>query len=111
MAFNQESLIQLVLAICDFYQQPNVDCRISYITLVVPQLQDRAISELKAYLLKALHSHCSEDEVVLYSAIIAQMIHEGASQWASGNTALDKEGIAKKVALFVLNGFHYLILE
>ncbi|WP_459965126.1 TetR/AcrR family transcriptional regulator [Paenibacillus sp. JCM 10914] len=103
--FNEEGITQLVLAICDFYQQPDVDCRRSYITLVVPQLKDKAISELKAYLLKALPSHCSADEIVLYSALIAQMIHESASQWASGNTALDKEDIAKKVALLVLHGF------
>jgi len=103
--FDQESISQLVLALCDYYQQPNIPCRSSYIALVVPQLKDKAITELKAYLLKGLDPICSEDEKAFYTSIFAQMIHDGAFQWASGKAVFDKEEIAKKVALLVMNGF------
>jgi AcrR family transcriptional regulator len=104
--FDQVSIAQLVLALCDFYQQPNINCRSSYIPLVVPQLKDKAISELNAYLLTGLESLCSEAEIALYTPIFAQMIHESAFQWATGKIALDKEVMAKKVALLMVNGFH-----
>ncbi|WP_374019574.1 TetR/AcrR family transcriptional regulator [Paenibacillus thiaminolyticus] len=103
--FDKESIAQLVLALCDFYQQPNINCRRSYVALVVPQLKDKAIKELNAYLLKGLESLCSKDEIALYTPVFAHMIHESAFQWATGNIALDKEEIAKKVALLVVNGF------
>ncbi|RJG20786.1 TetR/AcrR family transcriptional regulator [Paenibacillus thiaminolyticus] len=103
--FDKEGIAQLVLALCDFYQQPNINCRRSYVALVVPQLKDKAIKELNAYLLKGLQSLCSQDEIALYTPVFAQMIHESAFQWATGNIALDKEEIAKKVALLVVNGF------
>lgn len=103
--FDQDSIAQLVLALCDYYQQPNIQCRTSYITLIVPQLKDKAETEVKAYLLKGLESICSEDENAFYASIFTQMIHEGAYQWATGKTALDKEDIAKKVASLVINGY------
>src|SRR5690606_32699110 len=36
--FNQDSIYQLVLAVWDFYQQPNIECRSSYGGLVLPQM-------------------------------------------------------------------------
>ncbi|MBY9078580.1 TetR/AcrR family transcriptional regulator [Paenibacillus sp. HN-1] len=104
--FDQENIAQLVLALCDFYQQPNIQCRSSYVALVVPQLKDKAVTELRAYLLKGLAPFCSEDEKTFYSSIFAQMIHEGALQWATGNIALDKEEVAEKVAVLIVGGFN-----
>ncbi len=107
--FDQESIAQLVLALCDFYQQPNIQCRSSYIALVVPQLKDKAIAELKTYLLKGVAPICSEEESTFYTSIFAQMIHEGAFQWAAGNNTFDKEEVAKKVAVFIVDGFNLLL--
>ncbi len=106
--FKQESIAQLVLALCDFYQQPDIQCRSSYVALVVPQLKDKALTELKAYLLEALAPFCLGDAVAFYMSIFAQMIHEGAFQWATGNTALEKEGVAEKVAVLIVGGFNLL---
>lgn len=103
--FEKESIAQLVLALCDFYQKPDISCRSSYIALVVPQLKDKAVTELKAYLMKGLESVGSEDEMAFYTSIFSQMIHEGAFHWATGKTAMNKEEIAEKVARLVVNGF------
>ncbi|WP_168928996.1 hypothetical protein [Paenibacillus dokdonensis] len=42
---------------------------------------------------------CSKDEGAFYTPIFAQMIHDGALQWATGDIVLDKEEIAEKVAV------------
>lgn len=102
--FELDTIYQLVLAICDFYQQPNMQCRSSYIGLVVPQLKEKAIHELQEYLSKSLEHKYSEDEKNIFVPIFAQSIHEGALQWATGKTKMNKEEVANRVALFVLKG-------
>ncbi|WP_225445977.1 TetR/AcrR family transcriptional regulator [Paenibacillus arenosi] len=106
VTFDQQGIAKLVLALCDFYQQPSMNCRSSYIALVVPQLTDKAIIELRAYLLKGLESLCSAEEVAFYAPIFAQVIHESALQWATGKVTLDKEKMAERTAVLVVNGFH-----
>ncbi|GGD81271.1 TetR family transcriptional regulator [Paenibacillus nasutitermitis] len=101
---DQDSINQLVLAVCDFYQVPNIQCRSSYLGLVVPQLKEKITNELKAYLSKSLDHIYTETEKNMYVAIFAQIIHEGAYQWASGNITMNKEEVAKKVALIVVGG-------
>lgn len=103
--FNQDSIFQLVLALCDFYQQPNIQCRSSYVGLVVPQLKEKAVNELKVFLSQSLEYIYTDDEKNIYVPIFAQIIHEGALQWATGNTLMGKEEVAKRVALLVIGGF------
>lgn len=55
--FDQDSINQLVLAVCDFYQQPKIQCRSSYVGLVVPQLKEKIVSELNVYLSKSLETN------------------------------------------------------
>ncbi|WNS44100.1 TetR family transcriptional regulator [Paenibacillus sp. MMS20-IR301] len=99
---------QLVLAVCDYYSQPEVQCRSSYIALVVPQLKVKMLAELKNYLLECLGrpgpGSKEEEELKLQVAFAAHAIHEGAVQWVSGELQMDKEQAADKVALLVAGG-------
>nr|WP_193581115.1 TetR/AcrR family transcriptional regulator [Paenibacillus aceris] len=103
--FDQDSIHKLVLALCDFYEQPNIRCRSSYVSLVVPQLKEKALNELRVYLSKSLKHLYSDEEMKMYVPIYAQVIHEGAIQWATGITIMNKEEVAKRVALLVIGGF------
>ncbi|WP_438490955.1 TetR/AcrR family transcriptional regulator [Paenibacillus sp. IHBB 3054] len=104
--FDQDSIHQLVLAVCDFYRPPNIQCRSSYVGLVVPQLKEKIVNELKEYLSKSLEDIYTADEKNIYVPIFAQVIHEGAFQWATGNVTTHKEDVAMRVALLVIGGFH-----
>ncbi|WP_379144698.1 TetR/AcrR family transcriptional regulator [Paenibacillus sp. sgz500992] len=104
--FDQDSILQLVLAVCDFYQPPNIQCRSSYVGLVIPQLKEKIVNELKEYLSKSLEDIYTDDEKNIYVPIFAQVIHEGAFQWATGNVATHKEEVAMRVSLLVIGGFH-----
>ncbi|WP_058304414.1 TetR family transcriptional regulator [Gorillibacterium timonense] len=110
--FDLESMEQLVLAVCDFYQQPDMQCRSSYVGLIVPQLKDKMVHELKAYLMKGLDCRAFTNNMKhLYGSIFAQAIHEGAIQWVTGNTMESKEEIAKRVALLLVGGFQSSISD
>ncbi|NOU85306.1 TetR family transcriptional regulator [Paenibacillus sp. LMG 31460] len=102
--FDQDSINQLVLAVCDFYQQPNIQCRSSYVGLVLPQLKEKILNELKIYLSKSLEHIYTDNEKNMYVPIFAQVIHEGALQWATENITMNEEEVAKRVALLVVGG-------
>lgn len=102
--FDLDSIHQLVLAVCDFYQQPNIECRSSYGGLVLPQMKEKILNELKAFLSKSLEQTYSDNEKNMFVPIFAQIIHEGALQWATGSITTNKEEAAKKIALFVVAG-------
>jgi hypothetical protein len=99
--FDQDSIHQLVLAVCDFYQQPNIQCRSSYVGLVVPQLKEKIVNELIAYLSKSLDNIYTDIEKNIYVPIFAQVVHEGAFQWASGSVTIDKEEVALRISLLL----------
>lgn len=109
--FDLDSINQLVLAVCDFYQQPNIQCRSSYVGLVLPQMKEKILNELKVFLLKSLEHIYTDDEKNIYVPIFAQIIHEGALQWATGNIPTTKEEVAKKIALFVGSGSNSRVKE
>lgn len=99
-----DSIGQLVLAVCDFYDQPEMNCRSSYVAFVVPQLRDKMLTALKAFLLDGLDNLYTEDERKIMASFAAQAIHEGAVQWVAGEIRMDKEEVARKVALLVTGG-------
>jgi AcrR family transcriptional regulator len=101
---DQGSIVKLVLAVIDFYDQPEVQCRSSYIGFVVPQLKNKMIIELKAYLAHSLDNLYTGDEKTMIAAFAAQAIHEAAVQWVTGEIHLDREEVARKVALLVTEG-------
>ncbi|MGQ7887292.1 TetR/AcrR family transcriptional regulator [Paenibacillus sp. WC2504] len=103
--FNQESIKQLVLGACYFYQQPKIKCRSSYIGLVVPQLKEKMLNELKIYLMKSLGNTQTEIEKTFYVPVFANMINEGALQWASGNVSMNQEEVARRVSLLIFGGY------
>lgn len=103
--FDQDSMYQLVLGVCYFYQQPKIQCRSSYVGLVVPQLKEKMIKELNLYLTKCLENTLSDIERNFYVPIFANIINEGALQWASGNVRISEEEIAMRVSLLVIGGF------
>lgn len=104
--FDQESIYQLVLAVLDFYQQPNIECRGSYGGLMLPQMKEKILNELKIFLSKSLEHIYTENEKNMFVPIFAQIIHEGAVQWASGNITMSKEEVAQKIALFITGKSH-----
>lgn len=102
--FDLDSIHQLVLAVSDFYQQPNIECRSSYGGLVLPQMKEKILNELKIFLSKSLEQKYTENEKNMFVPIFAQIIHEGALQWATGSVTTNKEEVAKKIALFIVAG-------
>jgi AcrR family transcriptional regulator len=96
-----DSIGQLVLAVCDFYDQTEMSCRSSYVAFVLPQLRDKMLIALKAYLLDRLYT---ADERKIMASFAAQAIHEGAVQWVAGEIRMDKEEVARKVAVLVTGG-------
>lgn len=101
--FDEDSISQLVLAVCDYHQQPNFRCRQSYLSLI-PLLKDKMLIELKKYLSKSLDRIYSDIEKSFYVPVYANVILEAGYLWASGEVSYDKETIAKKVSLFILGG-------
>lgn len=108
MKFDQEGINQLVSAVFGFYQQPSIQCRSSYIGVVVPQLKEKIINELKVHLSIALGYNYTDNEKNFYVPIIAQVIHEGAFQWFTGNITMNQEEVAKRVSLLVVGGLQSL---
>ncbi|MFU1794926.1 TetR/AcrR family transcriptional regulator [Paenibacillus azoreducens] len=102
--FDLDSIHQLILAVSDFYQQPNIECRSSYGGLVLPQMKKKILNELKAFLSKSLEHIYTDDEKNMFVPIFAQIIHEGALQMTLGNHTMKKEEVANKISLFVVNG-------
>ncbi|WP_260845604.1 TetR/AcrR family transcriptional regulator [Paenibacillus sp. Y412MC10] len=102
--FDLDSISQLILAVCDFYQQPNIECRSSYGGLVLPQMKEKIINELKAFLSKSLEHIFTDNEKNMFVPIFAQIIHEGALQLATSSITTNKEEVTKKIALFVVAG-------
>ncbi|BFH63460.1 hypothetical protein PAJ34TS1_40520 [Paenibacillus azoreducens] len=102
--FDLDSIHQLILAVSDFYQQPNIECRSSYGGLVLPQMKEKILNELKAYLSKSLEQMYTDNEKNMFVSIFAQIIHEGALQMTLGNHTMKKEEVANKISLFVVNG-------
>ncbi|MFC0392600.1 TetR family transcriptional regulator [Paenibacillus mendelii] len=98
--FDENNIIQLVLAVCDFHQQPNIQCRRSYLSLA-PLLKEKMLTELKKYLLRSLDKLLTDAEKSFYVSIYANIIHEAGYLWASGNTPFDKDELAKKASLLI----------
>ncbi|GGH20734.1 TetR/AcrR family transcriptional regulator [Paenibacillus segetis] len=99
--FDKESIHALVLAVCDYHQQPNFQCRTSYLSLI-PQLKNKMLVELKRYLSKSLDNICTDVEKNFYAPIYANIILEAGYLWAFDKSSLDKETIATKISLLIL---------
>lgn len=104
MKFDQDSINQLIFAVCDFYQQPNIECRSSYGKWALPQMKEKILNELKIFLSKSLDHKYSDNEKDMFVPIFAQIIHEGGLQLCLGKHTMKKEEVAKKIALFVVGG-------
>lgn len=100
--FDQESITQLIFAVCDYYEEPDFKCRRSYIGLVIPQLEEKMVGELSLYLYKSLENKYSVRDKALYVPIFAKVIHEAGYLWAQKNTDFSKEDIAAKISLLLL---------
>ncbi|MEC0264851.1 TetR family transcriptional regulator [Paenibacillus anseongense] len=109
--FDQDNIKQLVLCACYFYKQPKIKCRSSYIGLVVPQLKEKMLNELKIYLMKSLGNTQTEIEKTFYVPVFANMINEGEIQWASGNVLMNQEEVARRVSVLVIGGYQAIELR
>ncbi|WP_336775706.1 TetR/AcrR family transcriptional regulator [Paenibacillus sp. MMO-58] len=98
--FDHDSIKQLVLAVCDFHQPPNIQCRRSYLNLI-PLLKKKMLTALKAYLSEGVDASLTGSEKDFYVPMYASMILEAGYLWATGQVALDKEEIAERVSLLV----------
>ncbi|MDG0844361.1 TetR/AcrR family transcriptional regulator [Staphylococcus equorum] len=102
MIFNQESISKLILAVHNFYQEPNVECRSSYALLVLPQMKEKILKELNIVLSDSLKDVYGDSEKGIFVPIFAQMIHEGALQLTCSNNTKAKEELSRKIALFII---------
>lgn len=102
MIFNQENISQLILAVHDFYQEPNIECRSSYAGLALPQMKEKILSELNNVLTISLKGVYEDNEKEIFVPIFAQMVHEAALQLTDSNGTIEKEAIAKKIAFFIV---------
>lgn len=105
MVFNQESISQLMLAVHDFYQKPNIECRSSYIGLALPQMKEKILIELNLVLVESLKDVYADNEKEIFVPIFAQMVHEGALQLVDSNSVMEKKALAKKIALFIIGKY------
>ncbi|MEB8127699.1 TetR/AcrR family transcriptional regulator [Staphylococcus succinus] len=105
MIFNQKNISQLILAVHDFYQEPNIECRSSYAGLALPQMREKILSELNIVLAKSLKGIYVDNEKEIFVPIFAQMVHEGALQLVNSNSTIEKESLAKKIASFIIGRF------
>lgn len=103
VSFDQNTIHRLILAVCEFNQQPNIPCRRSYLSLI-PLLKEKMIIELERYLNSALDHVYSEMDKKLYVPIFANMIFEAGYLWATEKVMYDKEEVASKIARFVMGG-------
>lgn len=99
----EDVIYELVLAVCDFNQQPKMQCRRSYLSLI-PYVKEKMLMELKQYLMNYLDNVFSETEKIFYVPIYATIILEAGYLRASGEIPFDNETIAKKAALLVAGG-------
>ena len=102
MIFNEENISQLILAVHDFYQEPNIECRSSYAGLALPQMREKMLNELTNVLTISLKGVYEDNEKEIFVPIFAQMVHEAALQLADSNDTIEKEALAKKIALFIV---------
>ncbi|MGO3049933.1 TetR/AcrR family transcriptional regulator [Staphylococcus casei] len=105
MIFNQKNISQLILAVHDFYQEPNIECRSSYAGLALPQMREKILSELNIVLAKSLKDIYADNEQEIFVPIFAQMVHEGALQLVNSHSTMEKEALTKKIALFIIGRF------
>ncbi|PTI75800.1 TetR/AcrR family transcriptional regulator [Staphylococcus succinus] len=105
MIFNQKNISQLILAVHDFYQEPNIECRSSYAGLALPQMREKILSKLNIVLAKSLKGIYADNGQEIFVPIFAQMVHEGALQLVNSHSTTEKEALAKKVALFIIGRF------
>lgn len=103
MIFNQENVSNLILAVHDFYQKPNVECRSSYAGLALPQMKEKILEQLTIVLENSLKNTYTNKDQDIFIPIIAQMIHEGALQIAHNN--MEQEVLANKIALFIIGRY------
>lgn len=103
MIFNQENVSNLILAVHDFYQKPNVECRSSYAGLALPQMKEKILEQLTIVLENSLKNTYTNKDQDIFIPIIAQMIHEGALQIANNN--MEQEVLANKIALFIIGRY------
>jgi AcrR family transcriptional regulator len=102
MIFNQENLSQLILAVHDFYQEPNIECKSSYAGLALPQMREKILTELNIVLAKSLKNVYADNEREIFVPIFTQMVHEGALQLVNKHSMIEKEALSKKIALFIV---------
>ncbi|MCG7337814.1 TetR/AcrR family transcriptional regulator [Staphylococcus sp. ACRSN] len=103
MIFNQENVSNLILAVHDFYQKPNVECRSSYAGLALPQMKEKILDQLNIVLKNSFKNTYASNDQEIFIPIFAQMIHEAALQIANNN--MEKEALAKKIALFIIGRY------
>lgn len=102
MIFNEENISQLILAVHDFYKEPNIECRSSYAGLALPQMREKMLNELTNVLTISLKGVYEDNKKEIFVPIFAQMVHEAALQLADSNGTIEKEALAKKIALFIV---------
>ncbi|OME45788.1 hypothetical protein BSK61_29535 [Paenibacillus odorifer] len=72
--------------------------------MVVPQLKEKIINELKVHLSSALGDLYPDNVKSFYVPIIAQMIHEGVYQWVTGNNTINQQEVAERISTLVISG-------
>lgn len=92
----KEIVRSLVLAVCEFHSQPNIQCRQSYLQLI-PQIKEKMLFELKQYLHTFLKDKYKEQERELYVTVYSSSIVEAGYLWATGGLEIDKEEVATRV--------------
>lgn len=91
----KDIIYALILAVCEFHSQPNIQCRQSYLKLI-PQIKEKMLLELKKFLMGLLDKY-SEQEKKLLVTIYSSAIIEAGFLWAIGEVKLSKEDIAISV--------------
>lgn len=91
----KDIIYALVLAVCEFHSQPNIQCRRSYLQLI-PQIKEKMLLAIQNFLLIALKEY-PDQEKKLYVSIYSAAIIESGFLCAIGELKLKKEQVALNV--------------
>lgn len=103
VAFNHETISQLLFAVCGYYQQFQEKCKRSDVVMTTPLLKDKMIKALKEYLSKCLKNDYTERERELYIPIYANIIYEAGYLWGTEQVLFEREELANKIAVLMLS--------
>lgn len=98
---DHECIYQLVVAVCEYYIQPQEQCKRDHL-IFNAMLQQHMLDALQSFLQQKLTDVYSLDEQQFYVPLYANMIHEAAYLAVNGQIQYDHQNIADRLTRLIL---------